>query len=79
MDKTMQNLMFSSKNTEWSTPADFFRRLDEKYNYLQIPRRSSDEKLPIVQDKRSTTVSSRIIIYSICCKTTIVLYIFIAS
>ena len=37
MDKTMQNLMFSSKSSEWETPDDFFRRLDEKFKFNLDP------------------------------------------
>lgn len=35
MDSATQATMFSSKSVEWSTPQDFFDKLNEEFNFLK--------------------------------------------
>ena len=37
MNKRTQDVMFSSKSSEWQTPIELFRRLDEKYHFTLDP------------------------------------------
>ena len=37
MDTKTQNLMFSSKSSEWETPQDFYDKLNKKYKFTLDP------------------------------------------
>ena len=37
MNKTTLNTLFSSETGDWSTPIDFFNRLDQEYNFTLDP------------------------------------------
>ena len=37
MNKTTLNTLFSSETDDWSTPIDFFNRLDQEYNFTLDP------------------------------------------
>ena len=42
MDKETQKVMFSSESVEWSTPKDFYERLNSKYNFNLDPCSTKD-------------------------------------
>ncbi len=37
MNKTSQKTLFSSKSSEWSTPTDFYDKLDKQFNFTLDP------------------------------------------
>jgi len=42
MDKHTKKVMFSSKETDWATPRDFFDRLDDRFGFDLDPCASSE-------------------------------------